>query len=166
MSEQDATQPASSAAGASGPVSQPPPETPVTYPVDAQAGYPQPYPQAGYPQPGYPQPGYVPPATYAAGGYSPGPYGYPVQSTNGLAVASLVLGIVGLVLIPVLGSIAAVITGHIARKQVRERGEGGDGLAVGGLITGYLGAALWIGIFAFAIGLPLLIVATSSAAAG
>ncbi|GEN81140.1 hypothetical protein AFE02nite_28740 [Actinotalea fermentans] len=158
----------------------------MTYPVDTQPGYPQPgygqpayaqpgYPQPGYPQPGYPQPayaqpayaqpGYYAPATYAAGGYSPGPYGYPAPTTtNGLAVASLVLGLVGLFLIPILASIAAVITGHIARKQVRERGEGGDGLAVGGLVTGYLGAVIWIGILAFAVFLPLILVASSSAA--
>lgn len=59
------------------------------------------------------------------------------QSTNVLAVVSLISGIVWLCWI---GSIAAVITGHVARKQIRRSGEQGDGLAVAGLVLGYLGA--------------------------
>lgn len=166
MSEQDPTQPDPSTAD---PFQQPA-DTPVTYPVDTpqagypqagypQAGYPQAgYPQAGYPQPGYPQPGY---GTYAASGY-----GYPAApANNGLAVASLVLGIAGIFIVPIIGSIAAVIMGHMARKQIRERGEGGDGMAVGGLVTGYVGAAIWLAIILFAIILPLFVFATAGAAA-
>jgi hypothetical protein len=137
------------------------PQTSYPQPGYPQPGYPQPgYPQPGYPQPAYPQPGYGAPATYAAGGY-----GYPgAPSTNGLAVASLVLGIVGLFVIPFLGSVAAVITGHIGRRQIRERGEAGDGMAVGGLVTGYLGIAIWVAIIVFAIGLPLILFASSGTA--
>lgn len=144
MSEQDASQP--------GPVGTGQPDAAMTY---VQPGYPTPgYGQPGYPQPGYPvpapQPGYPPyaygpPGTYAAAGYA----GAVPASTNGLAVTSLVLGIAGLFIIPIIGSIAAVIMGHIARRQIRERGEAGDGLATGGLITGYLGAIGWGVFFVF-----------------
>lgn len=166
MSEQDPTQPGPSAPD---PYQQPT-DAPATYPV-AQPGYPQtgypPVAQTGYPpaaQPGYPQTGYPPayaqPSTYAAGGY-----GYPAPpANNGLAVASLVLGIAGLFVIPLLGSIAAVIMGHIARRQIRERGEGGDGMAVGGLVTGYLGVVVWLAIVAVAIIVPLLMVTSTAAA--
>lgn len=165
MSEQDATQPGPATPDAG----QPSAEQPVTYPVDAQQppagpyGYPQPgYPQPGYGQPGYPQPGYGQPG-YAPGAYAAGGYAYPAPAPNNtLAVISLVSGIVGLVLIPFFGSIAAVITGHIARKQIRERGEGGDGLAIGGLVTGYLGGAFWLVMGAFFLIIPLMFVATSA----
>lgn len=151
MSEQDATQ--------SGPSTPDPGYPSAGYP---QPGYPQPgYAQPGYAQPGYPQPGYGAPGAYAAGGY-----GYaPAPTNNGLAVASLVLGLAGLVVIPFLGSIGAVITGHMARKQIRERGEGGDGMAIGGLVTGYLGIGIYL-LIGLAILLPLVLVAASSTTVG
>ena len=68
-----------------------------------------------------------------------------VLPTSGLAVTSLVLGIVSLVMMPIITSIPAVICGHLARADIR-RSQGtlsGDGLAITGLITGYLGLALW-----------------------
>jgi Domain of unknown function (DUF4190) len=70
--------------------------------------------------------------------------------TNGLAIASLVLGIIWLYWI---GSILAVIFGHIALRQTRQRGEGGRGLAIAGLTLG------WIGVGT----LTLLIIAIASA---
>jgi hypothetical protein len=59
--------------------------------------------------------------------------------TNGLAIASLVLGVLW---IWWLGSLLAVIFGHFARRQIRETGAGGDGLAVAGLILGWIGLAV------------------------
>lgn len=58
--------------------------------------------------------------------------------TNGLAIASLVLGIVWLWWI---GSILAVILGHVALGQIgRSDGtESGRGLAVAGLVLGWIG---------------------------
>jgi hypothetical protein len=69
------------------------------------------------------------------------PYPAPVyQSTNGLAVASLVAGFLWL---GWLGSILAVIFGHIALGQINRSGgrEGGSGLAIAGLVLGYMGVA-------------------------
>jgi hypothetical protein len=51
--------------------------------------------------------------------------------TNGFAIASLVLGLLG-------GNLLAVIFGHVARSQIRRTGESGDGLALAGLILGYV----------------------------
>ena len=66
----------------------------------------------------------------------------PVPPTNGLAIASLVCGvgafIIGLSFIP------AIICGHIARRQIRRTGEQGGGMALAGLILGYVGGALFI----------------------
>ena len=63
----------------------------------------------------------------------------PTRQTSSLAVVSLVSGILGWSLLPLIGSIVAIITGHMARGEIRrapDRMEG-DGLAVGGLILGY-----------------------------
>jgi hypothetical protein len=66
----------------------------------------------------------------------------PVRPTNGLAVAALVCGIAafftGFTCIP------AIICGHMARRQIRRTGEQGDGLAVAGLILGYVSVVLFI----------------------
>lgn len=68
------------------------------------------------PQPAYPAYGQPAPAAYA-------------PPTNTLAIVALVLGFV----FPIGG----IICGHIARSQIRRTGEGGDGLALAGLILGY-----------------------------
>jgi Domain of unknown function (DUF4190) len=100
----------------------------------------------GYgPPPGYPPtgpPGYAPPMDPGYG-YPPGVplYGYaPVQKTNGLAVASLVCSLVWL---GGLGSILAVVFGFIARSQIRKSDGNvqGNGLAVAGIIIGFVGVA-------------------------
>jgi hypothetical protein len=53
--------------------------------------------------------------------------------------ASLCTGIVFLI-----GSIAAVVTGHIGRSQIKQGGnlEGGEGMALTGLILGWVGVAI------------------------
>ena len=63
------------------------------------------------------------------------------EATNGKAVASLVFGILWL---GGLGSIAAIILGHIARTEIRQRGGTGGGLALAGVILGYVGLALLV----------------------
>lgn len=78
--------------------------------------------------------GYVTPAT------QPTYYGPPIvvsQPTNGLAIASLIVSILG------LGPIGAIM-GHIARRQIRERNEQGDGLALAGIIVGWVTTAIWV----------------------
>ncbi|MCX6397168.1 MAG: DUF4190 domain-containing protein [Propionibacteriales bacterium] len=57
-------------------------------------------------------------------------------TTNGLAITSLILGVVGFVC--GLTSIPAVILGHIAMGQIKRQNQGGHGLAIAGLVMGYL----------------------------
>src|SRR5438552_426604 len=65
------------------------------------------------------------------------------RPTNSMAVVSLVAGIAGYVLPhPFIAGVVAILTGHMARRQIRETGEGGDGLALAGLILGYVHLAL------------------------
>jgi len=64
--------------------------------------------------------------------------------TNALAIVSLIFGVLGWTVLPLIGNIVAIVAGHIARSQVRLSGgaEQGDGLALAGLILGYLGLLL------------------------
>lgn len=62
-------------------------------------------------------------------------------TTNGLAIASLVLGILWLYWV---GSILAIIFGHVALHQIGERRQGGRGLAIAGLVLGYIGLAFLV----------------------
>ena len=68
------------------------------------------------------------------------------RQTSTLAVVSLVSGILGWTLLPVLGTLVAIVTGHMARAEIRRSGGAleGDGLAIGGLILGWLSALLWV----------------------
>ena len=70
------------------------------------------------------------------------PFGLALRLGGG----GLVAGILGWTLLPILGSLTAIITGHMARGQIRREPEryDGDGLAIGGLILGWLSALLWV----------------------
>ena len=47
---------------------------------------------------------------------------------------------------PVVDAIAAVVTGHLAKKEIRESGNtlGGDGMALAGLLMGYIQLGLFV----------------------
>lgn len=64
----------------------------------------------------------------------------PATPTNSMALTSLIAGIVGWTVAPLLGSLVAIITGHIAKRELKERmgRESGDGMATAGLVMGYL----------------------------
>jgi hypothetical protein len=63
-------------------------------------------------------------------------------TTNGFAVASLVLGIIWLAW---LGSILAVVFGHVALRQIREsEDQKGRNLAIAGLVLGYVGVVILV----------------------
>jgi hypothetical protein len=127
-----------------------PQPSPYSYPSSRSGDYAA-QPSGGYlaqPPAGYP----VGPAAlpYQAG--YPQPYGYPGQPpaaapTSGVAIASLVVscaGVLGLCAYGLGGYLGVVgaILGHVARRQIRERGEGGDGLALAGVIIGWLTTAI------------------------
>lgn len=71
------------------------------------------------------------------------PVQYVQSSTNGLAVTSLVLGIVGLLTFGSV-SIGAIITGHLALAGQKARDGFGRGQAVAGLVLGYLPVLGWV----------------------
>ena len=81
----------------------------------------------------------------------------PMGQTSGLATVSLVAGILGWTLVPTLGSIVAVITGHMAKNEIRKSGGHltGDGLATAGLVLGYINLALVVVGICVLIGLTL-----------
>jgi Domain of unknown function (DUF4190) len=79
-------------------------------------------------------PPYPPQSGQPYGGYAYGPV---VPPTNGLAIASMIMAILG------FGPIAAIM-GHIARTQIRERGEQGDGFALAGIIVGWVTTGIWL----------------------
>lgn len=67
-----------------------------------------------------------------------------IRQTSTLAIVSLVAGLLGWTLLPMVGCIGAIITGHMARAEIRREPERleGDGLAIAGLILGWLGIAV------------------------
>lgn len=69
-----------------------------------------------------------------------------VRQTSTLAVVSLVMGILGWTLLPFIGSVVAIITGHLARAEIRREPARleGDGLALAGLVLGWLSVVLWV----------------------
>ena len=76
-----------------------------------------------------------------------------VHPTSPLAIASLVFGIACWVALPVLGSVAAIVCGHLAKREIRERrgALAGDGMATAGLVLGYVHLAVAIAVTAFVL---------------
>jgi hypothetical protein len=90
------------------------------------------FPELGFaPTAGVPGPGSSPPSL---------PTGQAAGQQNGLAITSLVLGLLSLVCLPVLAAIPAIICGHLARGRARRLPGlyGGAGFALAGLIMGYV----------------------------
>jgi len=98
--------------------------------------------------------------------YSNQPYQTPPAKPNSnMAIASLVLGILGWTIAPGLASIAAIITGHMAKNEIKgSMGQvGGDGMATAGLIMGYANVAIGLcvclavaGMMAMGIAIPFI----------
>jgi hypothetical protein len=64
---------------------------------------------------------------------------------NGMAIASLLLGALGWPFCGI-GSVLAIVFGFIARDQIRRSNgyQSGAGMAVAGIILGFIGASFWI----------------------
>jgi DUF1707 SHOCT-like domain/Domain of unknown function (DUF4190) len=79
----------------------------------------------------------------------PVPYQHPGQQVspyvkapaNQMAVISLGFGI-GQIMLPFVGAVVAIVCGHRARHEILQTGESGDGMAVAGLVLGYIGVIL------------------------
>jgi uncharacterized membrane protein len=94
---------------------------------------------------GTPPPPPPPPPGYGA----PGPYGAAQPSrTSGLAIASLVTGILGIFPCCLVGivSILGIVFGVVARKNIdaSQGAEKGRGMATAGLICGVVGLVIGI----------------------
>lgn len=70
---------------------------------------------------------------------------YVERETNGLAVAALILGLCGFAVVP-------VVLGHVALHQIRDRHQSGAGLAVAGLVLGYLQLTLYLIVLLIVVG--------------
>lgn len=77
----------------------------------------------------------------------------PVRQNSTLAVISLVAGILGWTLLPVVGSLVAIVTGHMARKEIRQNPAlDGDAMAVIGLVLGWVAViGMLLAILAFVL---------------
>lgn len=85
------------------------------------------------------------------------PYGYgipPAPKTNGLAIASMIVSLSSFGFCGLSGIVGAIM-GHIARQQIRETREAGDGMAVTGIVVG------WILFSLFALGVGLVILSAA-----
>lgn len=117
------------------------------------------YPGTAYGTPAAAPPGY-------GGGYSGG-YGYPAPTpkSNGLGIAAMVVSIVGMLGVScyglggLIGGVGAVL-GHIARRQIRERGESGDGMALAGIIIGWI--ALGLGLLIIGFFVVIIVIAVNA----
>ena len=144
------TEPPTTIAPASYPASPAYPAYPASPPADPYAAPAAPtgYPADSYPTTPYPQPpaaAYPPAAVYPpVSGYpaSPG-YGQPIATppSSGVATASMVLGIIGLLVgwcTCGLPALLAIILGHMGLNQTRNNQKSGRGMAITGLVLGYL----------------------------
>lgn len=111
-------------------MSMPPPPPPPPPPG------PPPHPPQG-PPPAYGQPAYGQPA-----------YGPPRTINNGLAITSMVLGLVGIFFFVLfaLVSIAAIIFGIVARGQIKASNgaQRGEGMAIAGIVLGAIETVIFV----------------------
>lgn len=90
------------------------------------------------------------PTPYSSAPYSAAPTG---PKTNTLAIVSLVLAF--------FISLGAIICGHIALSQIKKTGENGRGLAIAGLVLGYLGLIVGFIAVIFAFIFPFLFIGSA-----
>ncbi len=109
------------------------PSNPPAYPAQAPVA---PAQAPGYPAQAYPaQAPVVYPAQPQAGAWPPPPYGTPSR-TNTMAILAIIFGFVF--------SVLGIVFGHIALSQIKRTGESGRGLALTGLIVGYVSVGLGV----------------------
>jgi hypothetical protein len=95
----------------------------------------------------------------AQGAHPPAAYpAHPSRPYNPWAIVSVSFGASTIIGSWCLGGLVAVITGHVARHQIKQTGEAGASLALAGLIAGYVAIGLtllfilaYVGFFAFMI---------------
>ncbi|GAA1552570.1 DUF4190 domain-containing protein [Brevibacterium picturae] len=106
-------------------------------------------------------------APYAAHPGFAGPVTYiyqPIAPTNTVAIIGMVLSLVAALTSFVPAGIVGIVMGHVARKQIRQRGERGDAMAVTALWVGYLGTGFWLIFWVLYIGVMVLAIMIGVAA--
>ena len=79
------------------------------------------------------------------------------RMNSSLAVISMVFAVLGWTALPVLGGIVAIITGHMARNEIRFNPNlDGNGMALGGLLLGYAMVVLLALLLVAGLGIFLL----------
>lgn len=130
---------------------QPPPDVPLPPPEHpSYPSYPT-YQPPAYPpqQPTQHHPGAVP--TFASAPYGHGTY-VTTQKTNVLAIVSMIVSILGAIwVLPGIGSLAGAIMGHISLNQLKTSGEKGRGMALAGVIVGWIGLGIMALFLAFVL---------------
>jgi len=146
------------------PTTPPPPPPFVSPDTPSYAAGSSPVPTTPYP----PEYGYAPTSTpsygYAAGYGGYGGYGgapnyvpvMPAPKTNGLAIGSMVVSIVGATLLFCYGAggiigIVGAILGHVARRQIKANKESGEGMALAGIIIGWIVTGLGVIVLGFIV---------------
>jgi hypothetical protein len=63
-----------------------------------------------------------------------------LAQTSSMATVSLIAGIASWVILPFIAAIVAIVTGHMAKNEIRNSNGRltGDGMATAGLVLGYL----------------------------
>ena len=93
------------------------------------------------------------------------PHAPPAKPNSNLAMVSMILGILGWTVLPTIGSIIAIITGHMAKNEIKNSmgALGGDGMATAGLVLGYVNIAIGVcvclvvaGMLAMGLTIPFL----------
>lgn len=90
----------------------------------------------------------------------------PARQSSTSAVVSLVFGVLAWTVLPVIGAIVAIVCGHIARSEIRRAPPGsldGDGMAVAGLVLGWLQVGFGLLVLTFLFGMVGLIAAFGGA---
>jgi len=87
-----------------------------------------------------------------------------VAPTNSSSIVALVLGLISFISSFFFLGFVGIIFGHIARSQIKARGERGNGMAVAGLWLSYLSVLFWIVFWLLYFGVIALVIGASIAA--
>lgn len=87
-----------------------------------------------------------------------------VAPTNSSSIVALVLGLISFISSFFFLGFVGIIFGHIARSQIKARGERGNGMAVAGLWLSYLSVLFWVVFWLFYFGVIALVIGASIAA--
>lgn len=89
-----------------------------------------------------------------------------VAPTNSSSIVSLVLGLISFISSFFFLGFVGIIFGHIARSQIKARGERGNGMAVAGLWLSYLSVLFWVAFWLLYFGVIALMIGAAITAGG